>query len=275
MSETLPPESSAWVRFRQRSPVARLRLFCFPYAGGSALIYRHWMDLPPQIDVCPVQLPGRDERFREPAFTRTDALCDALVVALGGFLDMPFAIFGHSMGAIIAYEFARRLQTCGSMRHLLVSGQRAPHLPLRRKQSYDLPDAAFRERLRELDGTPGAVLRDADLMELLLPRLRSDFELNETYKRVEHAPLVCPVTAFGGAQDKEVSRSDLEAWRLTTTSAFDLKMFPGGHFYQDKEGPALRRSVAECLLDEADAASMRSKAVLNRPLDVSSPDHQS
>jgi medium-chain acyl-[acyl-carrier-protein] hydrolase len=275
MSETLPPESSAWVRFRQRSPVARLRLLCFPYAGGSALIYRHWMDLPPQIDVCPVQLPGRDERFREPAFTRTDALCDALVVALGGFLDMPFAIFGHSMGAIIAYEFARRLQTGGSMRHLLVSGQRAPHLPLRRKQSYDLPDAAFRERLRELDGTPEAVLRDADLMELLLPRLRSDFELTETYKRVEHAPLVCPVTAFGAAQDKEVSRSDLEAWRLTTTSAFDLKMFPGGHFYLDKEGPALRRSVAECLLDEADAASMRSKAVLNRPLDVSSPDHQS
>jgi len=189
---------------------------------------------------------------------------------------MPFAVFGHSMGAIIAYEFARRLQARGSMpRRLLVSGQRAPHLPLRRKQSYNLPDPAFRELRRELDGTPEAVLRDADLMELVLPRLRSDFEMSETYERVEHAPLVCPITAFGEVQDKEVSRSDLRTWRLTTRSAFDFKMFPGGHFYLDNEGPALRRRVGECLLVEADAASVRSKLVPNRPLDDSSPARQS
>jgi medium-chain acyl-[acyl-carrier-protein] hydrolase len=242
-------ESGVWLRSRQHNPEARLRLFCFPYAGGSAVMYRYWTDLPPEIEVCPVQLPGRDERFREPAFTRTDALCEALVRALRGYVDMPFAMFGHSMGAIIAYEFACRLQARGSAPvHLLVSGQRAPHVPLRRTRSYDLPEPAFRDRLRELDGTPEAVLQDAGLMELLLPRLRSDFEMSETYEDVKHAPLVCPITAFGGAQDKEVSSSDLEAWRLTTTSAFDLKMFPGGHFYLDKQGPMLRRHVAECLL---------------------------
>jgi medium-chain acyl-[acyl-carrier-protein] hydrolase len=150
------------------------------------------------------------------------------------------------MGAIIAYELARRLQIRG-LRHLLVSRQ-----PLRRKECYDLPDAAFRERLRELEGTAEAVLRNPEFMELFLPRLRSDFELSETYKHVEHAPLASPVTAFGGAQDKEVSRRDLEAWHLTTTSAFDLNMFPGGHFYLKKEGPALRRRIAECLLNEAE-----------------------
>jgi surfactin synthase thioesterase subunit len=256
MSETLRLESSAWVRIRQPSPAARLRLFCFPYAGGSALVYRHWTDLPPDIEVCPVQLPGRDERFREPAFTKADALCDALVVALGDYLDMPFAIFGHSMGAIIAYEFACRLQARGSTpRHLVVSGQRAPHLPLGRKQSYALPDPAFRDRLRELEGTPEAVLQDADLMELLLPRLRSDFELSETYERVERAPLVCPISVFGGAQDKEVSRSDLQAWRLATVCAFDLKVFPGGHFYLDKEGAAMRQEVARRLLREDGTAA--------------------
>ena len=257
MNQTLSPVSSAWLRLHQRNPAAQLRLFCFPYAGGSASVYRHWTDLPPEIEICPVQLPGRDERFREPAFTRADALCDALVVALADYLDTPFAVFGHSMGAIIAYEFTRRLHARGSMpRHLLVSGQRAPHIPLRRKQSFSLPDPAFKNRLLELDGTPVAVLQDAELMELLLPRLRSDFELSETYARARHAPLSCPIAAFGGAQDKEVSRSDLEAWREVTTTAFDLRIFPGGHFYLDREGPALRRFITACLRIGADSASV-------------------
>jgi len=98
VNQTFVPAASAWLRCRQDNPAASLRLFCFPYAGGSAAVYRNWTDLPAEIDVCPVQLPGRDERFREPAFTRADALCDALVVALADYLDRPFAVFGHSMG---------------------------------------------------------------------------------------------------------------------------------------------------------------------------------
>jgi len=257
VNQTFVPAASAWLRFRQSNPAASLRLFCFPYAGGSASVYRNWTDLPPEIEVCPVQLPGRDERFREPAFTRADALCDALVVALADHLDRPFAIFGHSMGAIIAYELTRRLQARGlSPRHLFVSGQRAPHIPLRRPQSYDLPDPAFRNRLRELNGTPEEVLQDAELMGLLLPRLRCDFELSETYTGAGGALLSCPITAFGGAQDHEVSRTDIAAWRDLTNSAFDSGIFPGGHFYLDQEGQALRRCIAARLLVDANAASI-------------------
>jgi medium-chain acyl-[acyl-carrier-protein] hydrolase len=257
MNQTHLPASNAWLRFHQRNPAAaQLRLFCFPYAGGSASVYRNWTDLPPEIEVCPVQLPGRDERFHEPAFTRADALCDALVVALADFLDMPFAVFGHSMGAIIGYEFTRRLHARGFVpRQLLVSGQRAPHIPLRRKQSYGLCDPAFKNRLRELDGTPEVVLQDAELMEFLLPRLRSDFELSETYVDTNDVPLSCPIAAFGGAQDNEVSRSDLLAWRHVTTNAFDIRILPGGHFFLDQEGQALRRCIAARLLDP-DAASI-------------------
>ncbi len=253
MNQTFVPAASAWLRCRQDNPAASLRLFCFPYAGGSAAVYRNWTDLPAEIDVCPVQLPGRDERFREPAFTRADALCDALVVALADYLDRPFAVFGHSMGAIIAYEFTRRLQARGlSPRHLFVSGQRAPHIPLRRPQSYALPDPAFKNRLRELNGTPEEVLQDAELMELLLPRLRGDFELSETYACADDIPLSCPITAFGGAQDHEVSRTDIAAWRILTTSAFDTAIFPGGHFYLEQEGQTLRRRIAARLLVDAD-----------------------
>ncbi|MEA2792145.1 MAG: hypothetical protein QOG73_4551 [Acetobacteraceae bacterium] len=252
MNETFVPAASASLRFRQSNPAAALRLFCFPYAGGSAAVYRNWTDLPPEIEVCPVQLPGRDERFREPAFTRADALCDALVVALADYLDRPFAIFGHSMGAIIAHEFTRRLQARGlAPRHLFVSGQRAPHIPLRRPRSFDLPDPAFKNRLRELNGTPEEVLQDVELMELLLPRLRGDFELSETYTCAYDMPLSCPITAFGGAQDHEVSETDLAAWRHLTTSAFDIAVFPGGHFYLEQEGQTLRRRIAARLLADA------------------------
>jgi medium-chain acyl-[acyl-carrier-protein] hydrolase len=252
VNQTFVPAASAWLRFRQSNPAAALRLFCFPYAGGSASVYRNWTDFPPEIEVCPVQLPGRDERFREPAFTRADALCDALVVALAAYLDRPFAVFGHSMGAIIAYEFTRRLRARGlAPRHLFVSGQRAPHIQLRRPQSYELPDPAFKNRLRELSGTPEEVLRDAELMRLLLPRLRSDFELSEAYACADDVPLSCAITVFGGAQDHEVSRADLAAWRHFTTSAFDIAVFPGGHFYLEQEGQTLRRRIAAHLLVDA------------------------
>jgi medium-chain acyl-[acyl-carrier-protein] hydrolase len=251
MNGIMPAQPSAWVKFWTTRTAEQIRLLCFPYAGGSVSIYRHWTDLPPEIGVCAVQLPGRDERFRERAFTRVDKLCDALVPALGCYLDMPFAMFGHSMGAIIAYESARRLEARGQVPvRLFASGHRAPHLPLRRKRAFDLSNQAFRERLRELNGTPEDVLRNPDLMELVLPRLRDDFELSETYER-QQARLICPITALGGSEDREVSRSDLEGWRLVTTADFDVKMFAGDHFYLDKQGPALHRHVAERLLVDA------------------------
>ena len=243
------PDGNSWFRLCRSHPQTRVRLFCFPFAGGGASIYRNWPTaLPPTIEVCPIQLPGREERMREPAFTQVEPLCQALLPAIPPWLDRPFAMFGHSMGAVIAYELARDLELQGTPPiHLFVSGQRAPHLPLGRPTSYDLSQEAFRKRLRELKGTPEAVLQDLELMDLLLPLLRSDFELTETFRRESHTPLICPVTAFGGIDDAEVSRSDLEAWRSATVASFQLRLFPGDHFFIQSSARDVMREIAHQL----------------------------
>jgi medium-chain acyl-[acyl-carrier-protein] hydrolase len=249
MRDNRYPRADPWIRFHMPDPRARLRLFCFPYAGGGASIYRGWIGrFPSWVDVCPVQLPGREERIREPAFTHMDALCAALLPTLAPYLDQPVALFGHSMGALIAYQLATRLHDPeNGPVHLLVSGQRAPHLPLGRPPSYNLPDAAFAERLRDLNGTPAPVLQNPELMELVRPLLRADFELSECTPRERRDLLDCPITAFGGLADREIERPHLEAWRETTRGAFDLHMLPGDHFYLAANEAALTALVAECL----------------------------
>jgi surfactin synthase thioesterase subunit len=233
MRATRPSQADPWVRFGALDPGARLRLFCFPYAGGGASIYRSWVGRFPQwIDVCPVQLPGREERLGEAAFTNMDALCTAVFQRLTPYFDMPIALFGHSMGALIAYHLATRLRERGrGPVHLIVSAHPAPHCPLSRPPSYNLPDVAFAERLRCLNGTSELVLQNPELMELMRPLLRADFELSECTPRRLRELLECPVTALGGLADREIVRAQLEAWREVTRGAFRLHMIPGDHFY--------------------------------------------
>lgn len=235
-AEVKREESSApaWLFCHQPRATARLRLFCFPYAGGGASLYRTWAKrLAPSIEVCPVQLPGRENKLGEQPFTRLQPLVEAIAGALSPLLDTPFAFFGHSMGAIISFELARQLRRNRGLEptHLFVSGHRAPHLPSDEPPTFELPEPELVEELRRLNGTPQAALEHPELLELVLPVLRADMAVCQTYEYVDEPALKCPITAIGGLEDVDVSRERLAAWRQHTRAAFKLRMLPGDHFF--------------------------------------------
>jgi medium-chain acyl-[acyl-carrier-protein] hydrolase len=229
-----PPASSKWATCVQPREGSALRLFAFPYAGASAAIYRPWVkELPPQIELWAVHLPGREARISEPGIPSIAGMAAALAAGLRDFLDMPFAFFGHSMGALLAFELSRQLrrEALPLPRLLAVSAHRAPHLPNRRPRTYDLPPDEFLAEITRLNGTPVTVLEHQELLDLLLPTLRADFEAVETYAYTPGAPLPCPIRAYGGVDDPEVSRAEIEPWREQTSGTFSVSMFPGDHFY--------------------------------------------
>ncbi len=239
---------SSWLPYRKSCPGASLRLFCFPYAGGSAAAFRGWVrSLPPALELCAVQLPGRERRLRESALTRFEPLVEALIEALSPFFDLPFAFFGHSLGARLAYELSRRLvrDARAVPVKLLASGSRAPHLPNREPPIHHLPDERVLERLRTLGGTPEAVLQHEELMKLMLPVIRADFELSETYSWEEGPPLSLPMTVFGGSADRLVSPWEVEAWEEHTTASFRLEMFEGDHFFLQEDQDRLLKLIAQ------------------------------
>jgi medium-chain acyl-[acyl-carrier-protein] hydrolase len=222
-----------WLASRKLNPSAGVRLFCFPYAGGGDSIFRAWQKgLPEEIEVCPVQLPGRGTRISEPPFIELSPLVRAASQALAPHLDKPFAFFGHSMGALVGFELARHLRRGGGPQpvHLFVSGRCSPQT-LKEPLAGDLPDSEFREMLRRYNGTPAEVLENPELMELLLPVVRADFAVCRSYLYTSEPPFSFPVTAFGGLEDPGVSRECIEGWREHTTGPFVLRMLPGGHFF--------------------------------------------
>jgi medium-chain acyl-[acyl-carrier-protein] hydrolase len=255
--------SSPWLEHLKPNPGASLRLFCFPYAGAGAVIFRHWQaGLAGNVEVCPVQLPGRGKRIGEQPYTQMQFLIEALAQALLPHLDKPFAFFGHSMGALIGFEIARTLRKRYGLspRQLFVSGRRAPGIPNLEPPTSNLPEAEFIETLHNLKGTPREVLDHPELMELVLPQLRADFTLCETYAYAPATPLDCPIGVFGGLQDAEVSREQLEGWRTETTAAFSLRMFPGDHFFLNTERALLLRALSQALHESAEAQCRRTGA---------------
>ena len=227
-----------------------MRLFCFPYAGGNAGSFRAWQSLLPQfVQVAAVQPPGRGERLSEPAFKHLPDMVQVLGPTLLPFLNKPFAFFGHSMGALIVLELTRWLRRTNKPLpiHLFISGRRAPQFPDEEPPSHDLPEAEFIERLRELNGTPQEVLHHPELMQLMIPLLRADFSVCETYQYEVELPLNCPITVFGGLGDIEVPREKLEPWRELTTSSFSLHIFPGDHFFIHSAQNEITRVIAQKL----------------------------
>ena len=223
-----------WLVRPRPNSQASMRLFCFPYSGGSASLYYAWAScLPSAIEVCAVQLPGRGTRFTEPLCPQLPTLVREIADALLSYFDKPFAFFGHSMGALIGFELARylRRQYRLSPVRLLVSGHGAPQMPDQHAPLHCLPDAELLAKLRELKGMPERVLENAELLELVLPILRADLTLCETYVYAPDEPLDCGISAFGGLADDYVSRAELEAWQTQTLGAFAVRTFPGNHFF--------------------------------------------
>ncbi len=243
--------ANSWVIRPRPNPRGRLRLFCFPYAGGAASVFYTWSDgLPGDVEVCPIQLPGRESRLRELPFTALPPLTQALAQAIQPYLDKPFAFFGHSMGAVIGFELARQLRRQNDLcpAHLFVSGSRAPQVPDPNPPLHQLPDGEFVAELRHFNGTPEEVLQNSELMQLFLPILRADFAIHETYTYTAGAPLDCSISAFGGSQDDRVSGEDLAAWRGQTCSTFMLRLFPGDHFFLHSARSLLIQAISQDLI---------------------------
>lgn len=225
---------SKWVLNRKRNDEATLRLFCCPYAGGGSDIFHRWsVGLPSEIEVCPLQLPGRGGRLLESPYRRLLELVEVLAHELQPYLKKPFALFGHSMGAAISFELARRLRDEYGIEpaRLFVSGFRAPQLPRREKPSFDLPQAEFLDKLHSLGGSAKELLDNPRFIRLMLPAVRADFEMIQTYTYSPQPPLTCPITALGGVDDHIVKHEELAAWREQTTGTFTLRTLPGNHFF--------------------------------------------
>lgn len=230
----MPLPLSPWLITPNPRPQAHWRLFCFPYAGGAASIYQSWGGaLPPQVEVCAIELPGHGRRLMEPAIAQLDTLIQHLKAAVQPWLDKPFLFFGHSLGALIAFELARSLQQHQqpTPKLLWVSAARAPHLRSPDPPMHQLPPADFVAELRRYSGTPDEVLANAELMDLLLPMLRADFELLETYRYENQAPLSCPIAAFWGEADAIVNSEEVKAWHIYTDQTFTLDKLTGDHFF--------------------------------------------
>lgn len=214
------------------------------------MIFRKWQHfLVDLVNVYPVQLPGRGIRMNEPSFRQLEPLINKLATVFQPYLDRPYFFFGHSMGALIAFELARYLQKHSHSfpKHVIVSGFRAPHIPNPKPPIYPLSDQQFVDKLTAMNGTPRGILENSEILALFLPSLRADFQLCETYTYRKGEPLRSSITAFGGKDDPEVSEEMLKAWRLHTSGHFANVQFSGDHFFIHSEEEAVIQRIMKVI----------------------------
>ncbi|WP_422770139.1 thioesterase II family protein [Plantactinospora sp. WMMC1484] len=242
--------ASAWFLRFGAARRATLRLVCFPHAGGGASVFRQWADLVPEsIEVIGVQYPGRQNRYGEPVIDDMTVLVDEVVAAVNRELAGPVAFFGHSMGAVVAFEVARRLRGGApvAVRRLFASAGPAPSA--RRSLGVHLrDDDGVVAYLRELGGGGAELLENPDIRELTLPMVRGDLRLIETYRYASGEPLTCPVTAIVGDRDHTFTTADARHWVVHTSAGLDVHSLPGGHFYLDDQADRLVPLLVERLL---------------------------
>jgi surfactin synthase thioesterase subunit len=223
-----------WIRYSHRT-APKVRLFCFPFAGGGAGVFGGWSALLPEsVEVVSLQLPGRETRMREPPLRSMPEILTQIVPRIAERHDLPFAFFGYSLGALIAFETARALRRVGALLpcRFFVAASLAPHVERADKPMiHRLPDERFYEGLRRYQGIPESLLSNAEFMSLLIPMLRADFEVLETYHYVPESPLDVSMSAFGGLSDPEIKPDDVVAWNEQTSAGFSVQFFPGDHLF--------------------------------------------
>lgn len=226
--------SNSWFESLSIARAARLRLFCFPHAGGNAYIFREWQrHFAPEIDVCLVHLPGRARRTRERAHTRLQPLVEEMANAIRAELHGRFAFYGHSMGALICFELARELRrrNYSTPVRLFLSACRAPSMVRSVPPIFNLPVQELMAEIQKLKGTPKEFFELPEVQNALLPLLRADLEITDTYEYLAESPLACPITIYGGEEDELAPVKSLAPWELQTTAECKTRLFSGDHFF--------------------------------------------
>ena len=251
-------DSGAWIRRYRPAPEAAVRLLCLPHAGGSASAYLPMAHaLAPKADVLAAQYPGRQDRYAEPPVESIRELAERVVEALGGDDDRPLALFGHSMGASLAFELAGLLeQRAGVVPTMLfASGRRAPSRFRPEDDVHRRGDEALLTEIRRLAGTDTRILGDDEVLRMILPALRNDYRAAELYRPARFRQVTCPVTALVGTTDPKAPLDDVRAWQEHTTGPFTLRTYPGGHFYLVDQAPQVLALLTETLTAARPAAT--------------------
>jgi medium-chain acyl-[acyl-carrier-protein] hydrolase len=243
-----------WLPFRKPQPAVRLLLLCLPWGGGGASSYCSWArQFPPYVELWAIQTPGREGRMLEPPLTDVMALVAQLGEVIGPQLRLPFCLFGHSVGALVCFEFARwlRRNALPAPNRLIVTGAMAPR-ERRDLRIHHLPDHEFLENVCKYEGVPAQILNHPDMLSLILPALRADFQMFETYRYYPEPPLDCPISAYGGLQDIATDELGIKSWRHETTRDFKMEMFPGGHFFLQTARERFLKELSDQLLGDGE-----------------------
>ncbi len=243
------PRFNAWVTCPNPQPQAAVRLFCLPFAGGGASVYRGWgKELGPTIEVCPIQIPGRENRFSETAHRDINTLAPAIASQLQFYIDTPYLIYGHSMGALVTFEVLRILQQKGQpLPSIAILGaHRAAHLPPKRRPMSELDDEAFIEKLTTFGGFPKEVLESEELLKFVMPTLRADFTLCDSYAHQPDDKLDCPLVLVAGKHDQEVGPQDMQPWDEHTSHSARLVTLDAGHFFLKTHQAELMQIIRQC-----------------------------